>query len=120
MKNKIVISILIIIVISISTLILYPDIKEFIKINNDHKYYQSIMNIEKDKENEEDNVKNNLSELEALNSKTNQAKKDIESLTKNIGEKNTKLKEINNKINNLDSNIKKQENEKERIKKMFE
>ena len=120
MKNKIIISILIIIGISISTLILYPDIKEFIKINNDYKYYQSIMNIEKDKENEEDNVKNNLSELEALNSKTNQAKKDIEALTKTVGEKNTKLKEINNKINNIDSNIKKQENEKERIKKMFE
>ena len=120
MKNKIVLSILIIIGISINIILVYPEVNNYIRVRNDYKYYKSITSIEKKKENEEDNIKSNLSELELLNSKTNQAKKDIESLTKNIGEKNTKLKEINNKINNLDNSIKKQTNEKEKIKKMFE
>ena len=120
MKNKIIIGILIVIGISISTIIIYPDIKELVKVNEDNRYYQSMLSLVKDKEQEEDSVKNNLSELESLNSKTNEAKKEIERLTKLVDEKNNKVKELDNNIKKTENNIKYQESEKERIKNMFE
>ena len=120
MKNKIVLSILIIIGISINIILVYPEVNNYIRVRNDYKYYKSITSIEKKKENEEDNIKSNLSELELLNSKTNQAKKDIEKLLKDIEDKNTKIKELDSKIKQVENNIKNQNNEKDRIKKMFE
>ena len=120
MKNKIIFAVLIVFSVTIGIIIIYPEIKDFTKVKEDNRYYQSMLGLVKDKEQEEDSAKNNLSELESLNSKTNEAKKEIERLTKLVEEKNNKVKELDNSIKKTENNIKYQKNEKERIQNMFE
>ena len=120
MKNKIILNILIVFSVTIGIIIIYPEIKDFTKVREDNRYYQSMLDLVKDKEQEEDSAKNNLSELESLNSKTNEAKKEIERLTKIVEEKNNKVKELDSNIKKTENSIKYQKTEKERIQNMFE
>ncbi len=120
MKNKVIITMIIIMSLSICGIIIYPEVMNCNKIRDSHKYYRSINKVNEDKEKEYDKVKNDLSELEILNSKTNKAKKEIEQLTQTIEEKNSRVKELDNKIKNVENNIKNQTNEMNRLKDMFE
>ncbi len=120
MKNKIVISLLIIIGIAISAILIYPEIKDYQKIKDDHEYYQSMIELQKRKEEEKENVNNSLYEIDALNHQTNIMKSKLEDVNSVIKEKNNKIQELDKKIKNIENKIKSQTKERDRLKSLFE
>ena len=120
MRNKLIIVLLVIIGLYIGAILMYPEFKEYIKIKDDHKYYQMISGIKDSKLKEEENLTNNVSELDSLNTKTNELKSEIERINKIIKEKTNNVNELDKKIKNIENRIKNGEKEKNRIKAMFE
>ena len=120
MKNKIILILLIIIGISISVILIYPEIKDYKKVKDDHEYYQSMIELQKNKEEEKENVNNNLYEIDSINHQTNILKSKLEDVNGVIKEKNDKIKELDKKIKSIENKIKNQTKERDRLKSLFE
>ncbi len=120
MKNKSLIIILVIVIgLSISATLLYPEIKEYKKVEEDNKSYQELSKKELNDQKYNTSLKMELINLKELNKLTNESKEEIDYINKEIEELSKKEKELNNKLKSINSKINTKTKEKNSLLELY-